>query len=279
MPEEFDHLNEDEKLKAENEVLKIKLMLERGASFSSMENESELSPQIENQFLNYIAEFEKQSENPKSIRLFDKIERPAHFKPVAEIADEEMDSAWERLSGYLNKYQISLDVCSPNISTRELYRFTTEELFEHEMDDMRIPGMMHGFIYDEFHPDPVYDNSKAATEDCINYILESRPIEWTHHFRNDNLRLNQHFPLTIDQFKNIVNQYKLAYNDLEINKIADPFCIVNAKESWVTGTYLVTATVAKEKITLSGQWKVIFELDEELGYWYITEVDIEGIAF
>ena len=279
MPEEFDHLNEDEKLKVENEFLKIKLMLEKGASFSSMERESELSPQIENQFLNYIADFEKQSENPKSIRLFDKIERPAYFKPVAEIADEEMDSAWKQLSGYLNKYQISLDVCSPNISTRELYRFTTEELFVHEMDDRSIPGMMHGFIYDEFHPDPVYNNSKAATEDCINYILERRPIEWTHHFRSDNLRLNQHFPLTIDQFKEIVNQFKLAYNDLEINEIADPFCIVNDKDSWVTGTYLVTATVAKETINLSGQWKVIFELDEELGYWYITEVNVEGIAF
>ena len=279
MPEEFNHLNEEEKLKAENEFLKMKLMLEKGASFGSMETESELPPQIENQFLNYIAEFEKQSENHRSIRLFDKIEKPAHFKPVAEIQDEEMDAAWKELSGYLNKYQISLDVCSPNISTRELYRFTTEELFKHEMDDMNIPGMMHGFIYDEFHPDPVYDNTKIATEDCINYILEKRPIEWTHHFRNENLRLNQHFPLTIDQFKNIVNQFKLAYDELEINEIAGPHCVVNEKDSLVSGTYKITATVAKETITLSGQWKVLFEWDEELGYWYITEVNIEGIAF
>jgi hypothetical protein len=279
MPEEFDHLNEDEKLKAENEFLKMKLMLEKGASFGSMETESELPPQIENQFLNYITEFEKQSENPRSIRLFDKIERPAHFKPVAEIQNEEMDAAWKELSGYLNKYQISLDVCSPNISTRELYRFTTEELFEQEMDDMSIPGMTHGFIYDEFHPDPVYDNTKAATEDCINYILEKRPIEWTPHFNKENLRLNQHHPLTIDQFKNIVNQFKFAYDELEINEITGPYCVVNMKDSLVSGTYKITATVAKETVTLSGQWKVLFERDEELSYWYITEVNIEGIAF
>ena len=279
MPEEFDHLNEEEKLKAENEFLKMKLMLEKGASFSSMEAESELSPQIENQFLNYIAEFEKQSQNQKYITVFDKIEKPTHFKPVAEIPDGEIGTAWKQLSEYLNKYQISLDVCSPNISTGELYRFTTEELFKHEMDDMNIPGMMHGFIYDEFHPDPVYENTKAATEDCINYILEKRPIEWTHHFRKENLRLNQHFPLTIDQFKDIVNQFKLAYDDLEINEIASSHCVVDDKDSLVSGTYKVTATVVKETIILSGQWKVIFELDKELGYWNIAEVNIEGIAF
>ena len=279
MPEEFDHLNEEEKLKAENEFLKMKLMLEKGASFSSMEAESELSPQIENQFLNYIAEFEKQSQNQKYITVFDKIEKPTHFKPVAEIPDGEIGTAWKQLSEYLNKYQISLDVCSPNISTGELYRFTTEELFKHKMDDMNIPGMMHGFIYDEFHPDPVYDNTKAATEDCINYILEKRPIEWTHHFRKENLRLNQHFLLTIDQFKDIVNQFKLAYDDLEINEIASSHCVVDDKDSLVSGTYKVTATVVKETIILSGQWKVIFELDKELGYWNIAEVNIEGIAF
>ena len=279
MPENFNHLSDEEKLKAENEFLKMKLMLEKGAQFSNMEKDNELTAEIENEFLNYIAEFQKQSENPKYITVFDKIEKPTHFKPVAEIPDAEMDMAWNELSVYLQQYGIHLDVCSPNISNRELYRFTTQELFQHEMNHMNITGIQTGFIYDEFHPDPVYDNTRAATEDCINYILEKRPIEWTHHFNKENLRLNQHYPLAIDQFKNIVNQFKLAYDDLEVNEIAGPHCVVNEKDCLVTGTYLVTATVAKETVILSGGWKVIFELDEELGYWYITEVVIEGIAF
>jgi hypothetical protein len=38
MPEEFSHLNEEEKLKAENEFLKMKLMLEQGALFGGNES-------------------------------------------------------------------------------------------------------------------------------------------------------------------------------------------------------------------------------------------------
>jgi hypothetical protein len=41
----------------------MKLMLEQGAQFGKMETNSELDPDIENEFLNYIMEFEKQSEN------------------------------------------------------------------------------------------------------------------------------------------------------------------------------------------------------------------------
>lgn len=278
MAEEFNHLNEEERLKAENEFLKMKLMLEKGAQFG-MSSDQELPAGIENEFLKNMIEYEKQFDEHKTIKVFDKIGRPAHFKPVAEIPDDQIDNAWNELSEYLSQFSIDLSVCSPNISNRELYRFTTEELLDYEMDDMNIPGMMHGFIYDEFHPDPVYDNTRAATDDCINYILQKEPMEWTHHFRKDGLRLNQHFPLTIDQFKSIVNQFKLAYDNLEITEITMPLCVVTEKDSWVTGSYLVTATVSEEILMLMGQWKVIFELDEELGYWYITKVNIDGIAF
>ncbi|MEI9913003.1 MAG: hypothetical protein WDO71_27180 [Bacteroidota bacterium] len=259
--------------------MKMKLMLEKGASFSNMEKNSELPPEIENEFLNYIAEFEKQSHNPKYITVFDKIEKPARFKPVAEIPDEEIDTAWHQLSAYLNQYQISLDVCSPNIAPRELYRFTTEELFKYKMGDMNIPGMMHGFIYDEFHPDPVYDNTKTATDECIKYILKKEPMEWTHNFRKDNLRLNDRFLLSVDKLRNIVNTFKMAYDDLEITELSASNCSVNDKSSTVTGTYSLTAISNLNKHPLSGDWKVILELDEEFGYWYITEVKIAGINF
>ena len=230
-------------------------------------------------FSEYIIEFEKQFEEHKTIKVFDKIGRPAHFKPAAEIPDEEIDKAWDDLSDHLDKYGISLDACSPNISKRELYRFTLEELFAYEMDDMNIPGMMHGFIYDEFHPDPVYDNTRAATDDCINYILQQEPLEWTHHFSDDGLRLNGHYPLSIDELKNIVNRFKEAYNSLEINEIAAGNCIIDDKLSTVTGKYAVTATIDTDKHLLSGNWKVIFLLDEESGYWYITTIEINGINF
>lgn len=50
MPEDFSHLDEEERLRAENEFLKMKLMLERGAQFGLGEN-IDLPAETENQFL------------------------------------------------------------------------------------------------------------------------------------------------------------------------------------------------------------------------------------
>ncbi len=279
MSEEFKHLNEEERLKAENDFLRMKLMLENGAEFGNLESDKGLLPNIENEFLNYIMEFEKHAENPVYIKVFDKIGQPTHFKPVVQITDDEIEEEWNRLLKHLNGHNINFNVCSPNITARELYRFVTEELFEHEMSDINIPGTTSNFIYDEFYPDPVYENSNTASDECINYILQKKPIEWTHNFRNENIRLNNHFPLTIDEFKAIFNNYKLAYDDIEIEEIAVKNCIVEEQLCCVDGTYIVKANSGMDTLQFSGDWKVNFEKDDNFGYWYIFEVQILGINF
>jgi len=270
-------LNNEEALKAENDFLKMKMMLERGAHFGMLSDACD--PKMENEFLNYIMEFEKQAENPAYIKVYDKIGKPAHFRPVSEITDEEMEKAWDELSGYLYDHGVSIDAVSPNVSIRELYRFTIEELFQEEMTDISIPGMISGFIYDEFHPDHAYENSRVATDECISYILEKLPLQWTHNFRKENLRLNNQTPLDIDEFTTIINRFKLAHDDLIINNIEKLDCSVSESESWVTGIYNVTAISGKESFYLTGSWKVGFEKDADLGYWYINAVDIGGISF
>lgn len=276
--EPFDHLSEEDRLKAENDFLKMKLMLEKGATFGGNEN-NDLPAELENAFLNNVMAFEKQFDEMKTIKVFDKIGRPGHFKPVSEIPDAEISKAWEELLAYLNKYNIDLDVCSPNISDRELYRFTVEELFEHETDDMNLPGWTTNFIYDEFHPDPVYDNTRAAMHDCIGMILEKRPMEWTHHFIDEGLQLNSHYPLSKHDFKNIINRFKLVYDDIQIDEISVDNCSVDEKISTVTGAYAAMATLGKDRLPLSGNWKVVFHINEEIGYWYIAVVEMGGIAF
>ena len=276
---EFDNLNDEERLKAENEFLKMKLMLENGARFEQAEDGVHLSPQVENEFLNYIHAFEEQSQNPKYIKVFDKIERPVHFRPVSEIPDDQISEAWEMLQEYLHRYHIGLNVCSPNIAVRELYRFTTEELFEHEMSDMNIPGMTHGFIYDEFYPDHQYDNTRCAIDDCIASILTKIPFEYMPCFRNGNLRLNDHYPLSEDAFKLLVTRFKEAYDTMEDMEISDGLCTINDKTCAVKGNYTLTASVQNDAINLKGNWEVYFERDEKLGYWYIWNVQIEGIHF
>ena len=277
--ESFDHLAQDDRLKAENEFMKMKMMLEKGAEFHSENNGEELPAELENMFLSNIMEFERQFEQQKTIKIFDKIGRPAQFKPVAEIPDNAMDEAWQKLSDHLHQHGISLDACSPNVSNRELYRFTVEELFDYGITDMNIPGMMQGFIYDEFHPDPVYDNTRAAVEYCIEQILCKKPFDYFFSFRNDRLRLNDHYPLSEEQFKVLLNQFKAAYDDFSDPEISHVDCMIDKGICLVKGEYKVTAVLSGESIALSGKWFTEFELHHEFGYWYLHTVLIDGIKF
>ncbi len=271
--------SEDENLKNENEFLKMKLMLEQGAQFGAMQTGPGLPADIENQFLRNIIEFEKQYEERKTIKVFDKIERPCHFKAVTEIFDDDIKNAWHELDEYLKKYGIDLSVCSPNISKKELYRFTTEELFEHEMDDMNVPGMMICFTYDEFHPDHKYDNMRHATDDCIKVILEKEENNWMPCLKKDHLRINNHYPVTEEEYINLINRFKQAYDDIELQEISDVVCTIEDNSCRVKGNYDVSLTLSSEKIVIKENWLVEFELDEDGQFCEIINVQIEGINF
>ncbi len=278
MQEDYSPLNNDEKLKADNEFMKMKLMLERGAKFGEFANK-ELPPQLENEFLKNIIEFERQTEEHGYITLFEKLGRPSHFRSVNDISDAEIEKEWDGLAGYLHQHGVSLAVCSPRVTTRELYRFTIEELFQQEVLRANIPGMVHGFIYDEFYPDPVYDNTCAAVNDCIQYILNADMFEWMHNFRDNDLQLNEHAHLSKDQFRLLINQFKKAYDSVHRTSITEITCIVEGTVSFVKGKYSLEVILQNERIQFSGDWSVEFGQDDKWGYWYMHKVEIGGIRF
>lgn len=278
MKKEFEDSNNDENLKDENDFLKMKLMLEHGAEFGEVNSDAELPANVENDFLNYIMAYEKQAAERKMIKVFDRIGKPAHFKPVTEIPDNEIDTAWDELDSYLNKYNIDLAVCSPNINNRELYRFATEELFQYEMNDIFIPGGMTCFTYDEFHPDYIYDNTRTALEDCMQCILKKESFNWMPMLKTENLRINNHYPLTEKEYINIINQFKEAYEDIKPNDLAITDCQIVDTNCQVKGTYDITLILQSEEINMKGAWLVEFEFDD-YGFWEIYHVHIEGINF
>jgi len=274
MPDDFSNLNEEQKLKAENEFLKMKLMLERGASFGT-DNDTALPAGVENEFLNYIEEFEKQFEQHKTISVFERIEKPTKFKSVNEIPDSEIEHAWKELSDYLNKYGISLDVCSPNISTMELYRFTTEELFKYEMNHISIPGMMTNFIYDEFYPDPIYDNSRLVDQNLLHDIFRKENLFYEIHYSKDGFVFNE---LQYDDFKiysEKINRVKSLFDQIELEECNIVDSTVNEKESRVIGKYKAIAKSGNSETIFAGEFKVKLVISE-LGYWDMKEIQISG---
>lgn len=148
--------------KIDNELKKRDLTEKSGASFSNINDD--LSPEIENIWLNNIEEFEKQYEKAKLTTVWEYIGKP-EYRKITEINESEISPRLNELFDLLDKNNISLDtIC--DVEEKELYRFITDELFEHEMDDMRIPGMTSCFIYEEFHP-----NAKNEIERAIDYFF------------------------------------------------------------------------------------------------------------
>lgn len=277
MQEELPGFEESQEMRMENDFMKMKMMLEKGAQFEKLSDDC--TPEMENDFLKYIIEFERQSENPERIKLFEKVDSPTQFIRADDVADEDINKALEDVLEWLDKYNIHVDACSPNVSKRELYRFIVEELFEEEIDNINIPGMIHGFIYDEFHPDPVYENSRMAINDGITQLLRQEKMEWMHHYRNENLQLNDHFPLTREGFRSRINDFKEKIANVEMFDVDDVKCMVEGDQSFVKGSYFWKAEFMGEPVYREGKWLVNLEHNKETGYWYIFSVEIEGMEF
>ena len=280
MKENFDSLNENEKLQAENDFLKMKIMLENGAQFGTMETEKRLSAGVENQFLNYIMEFEKQAANPKYIKLYDKIEKPTHFKPVKAIPESEIEKAYEDLSGYIKEYGFELTVCSPNISISELYRFTIEELFEEEVDEIEIPGTVTTFIYDQFLPDPIFDNQQTVEDNLIPDIFSTEPIFFDYGFSRSDIILNEEIFPDYESFKEKINLFKSFYSKISLEEINTFSVEVNECISSVKGFYKALFIPKKSfsEEVIAGEF-IAEMVKDDIGYFLIKKINFEGMKF
>ena len=266
-----------ERLKEENTMLKMKLMLEHGAEFGGNKN-PELPPELEHFFLNNMVELEETLASRPMTTVFRAIGSPTHFLPVSQIAEEDIQDAWNELRIHLNRYGVDLSACSPAVTPRELYRFTVEELFEHQMMALDLPGWRCNFIYDEFHPDPEFEAITRARVSGLYAIFSPDPIEDGNAFANDNLRLNLYHSLTKDSFVKIINRFKESFDDIILTTLSKPEAVVEDETATVKGSYRARCVLEGERIRYSGNWTVSLR-KEETEMWIITGMEISGIEF
>jgi len=272
MKEKMEPNGNEDSLRAENDFLKLKMMLEHGAEFGSSKD---LPPEMENEFLRSVMEYEKQFQKGERIKVFDKLGQPRHFRSSKDISDSDIEKEWLSLFEFMQSHGIELSVCSPNVGARELYRFATEELFEVETDKIDVPGMMTCFIYDEFHPDYAYDNSRIAVDDCINYFFD-KAFFYDHHFA-ERIRLNQHPNLNRAELKYIVQNFKSDYDQIVPVHIEIKTCSIHGVHCSVKGWYEAAFMVNEKSELKRGDWMVGFVRDNKSEYWEITDVQISGI--
>jgi len=266
------------RLEEENQFLKMKLMLEEGANFSSHgANEEGLPVELENQFLHYIIEFEKQARKCKMVKVKDRLGDVSRFRPVHSISDGEIEEAWVALRQALAEHRIGIEACSPRIKSRELYRFATEELFEMDIDDIAIEGLTTCFSYDEFYPDPLYECENLAVSLGLQRIFSKRSLQLMYGFGEGGIELNGTALSTEGEFIERVNRFKDLFDELRIEELTcHPFQPTETSAT-LSGTYHLKAMVSKENFSIAGAWEI--GLKKECDWWTIKRILIKGIDF
>lgn len=160
----------EENLRLENEFLKMRMMVESGAIFGS-ESDNIIPPEIGNQFLKNVMEFERAYAYAKPQKIFDLLERPA-FENEKNLDDKKFQDEFIRLNKLLDYHNINVDFLTSK-TDRDKYHFITRELFEHETHFIPIKGMSTNFIYEEFHPDHKKD-IEEITGDFLNDFFDRR---------------------------------------------------------------------------------------------------------
>lgn len=142
MPEE--HELDDMRRQIQESLIQSKreqLQEQYGMEFDHMN--SRLSPEAQNEWLDYVLEFERQFENAPIITVRERIGSPP-IQPVTEIPLYALEEAVNNLLDLLAEHGIVVDFMG-EWDDLAAYRFITEELLDEEMDDIRIEGMRAHF--------------------------------------------------------------------------------------------------------------------------------------
>lgn len=111
---------------------------------------SSLPFEVEREWLHTIQEFERQHRNCRQTTVRRFIGEP-RLLPPEQLHPEQLPGELERLLDLLASNAVIVHFPG-GLGRREMYRFLVTELLEETMDDIRIPGMTHNFLYDDFHP-------------------------------------------------------------------------------------------------------------------------------
>jgi hypothetical protein len=226
-----DELPEDEKfsddpeenLRMQNDFLKLKMMAESGALFGG---EGDLPPDIENQFLKNIMEFEKAYATSQPQTIFETLGKP-HFEDEKNLKGEEFKTAYRRLEGLLKKHGIRMNFVAKR-SNRFKYKFITTELFQHTTEMVAMKGMTVNFIYEEFHPDHKEEITMMTSRFFSDFFERKLNID-TYYLEDEQIQPNstviskheliERFNMlyeVVDRFEN--TSFKIDKIDFELNK-------------------------------------------------------------
>ena len=160
---------ENDELKFENEIEKLKQQLEFGGNF--FEGNANIPLELEAEWLKHVRAFEENYPDAVQKTVAEIIGNPI-FTPVSQVDPSKMDEELDKILETLGTHNIALDY-DDEVASSEIYRFITEELINHEMDVMDMPDMITHYIYEEFYPNHAKDIVRRCESFC-HQLFEKR---------------------------------------------------------------------------------------------------------
>ncbi len=265
----MENKSEEEK-KFENELKKLKIIAEHGASFFE-NDENNIPADIESKWLNNIMAFEDASKNLVRKKIKEILKNP-FFTPANNLSDQQLSVALKDVQNLLAKHNICLDSIY-NASERELYSFITTDFLNEEIEIMNIPGMVSHFTYEDFCP-----NHKEEIKSSAEEIIKTLFSEDLSHLSNMILQKIEYNNVEIEdktfitQLKDILKGLKLelrkiAFNTVEINEEkATAICSIEYSKGILTKKPIIQVEVAT----------LVFI--HQYGYWYAQHISIPNLT-
>lgn len=231
-----------DELNTENEFMKLKMMAEFGGDFIGSDN---IPPDVENQFLKQIISFHKLHDHSKVTTVYKYIGKPA-YNHVNDLSNKEVVRDLKSMMNLMERRGVALSVLDET-PPREIYRFITEELFKHEIEDVKIKGWLNQFVYEEFYPNINYDVRNAAVT-CIESIFNKNVVIPKEYF-SENLKDSIGLSIELDDLVEKIKKFQALQHQLKIVKYDLKRVEIDAENQ----TAYVAAEVAYKTQTAKGK--------------------------
>lgn len=261
-----------EELRMENEIRKLKLTLEHGAQF--YENpKSNLPPEIEKEFLDYVKHFEQKYEDVKRTTVYEFVGQPA-FKKVDDIVDSELEAEIDKVLNYLKEQAVVVSAIY-EVEERAFYRFLTEDLMQEEIDDLRIKGMTHNFIYEDFYPNDEGDLRNYTEEFVGNLLAKKGKRSFDFMFLMDEIIITQQVYKRKEAI-GYLNAFRDAYDEINLKHFE--ICAVEIEDNVGKVNISVHYEVKSDQKRIKFNGKGVLTFIYDYTCWCIEEVALPGVT-
>lgn len=251
-----ENLNDDEKLRMENELRKLKLQLESGAMYFVDGELKSLTPEIENKFLDIIELFQSTKNTPEKISVYERIGKP-DFKKSDLLNEDEILIELDRVQKILKQFHIEV-MTNYEVENRRLYQFITEELMQQEIIYIKgIDDMELHFIYEDFYPNYLQEGIDTLISFFEDVLQKSRSEKSLVGYVGQLEDGNKWVPSFLAAYeKFIVKEIKVffAYHDEESNDVEIHFYL--EMEAFTTDE--------NEKHLIKGNGTALLGLEEDI---------------